>query len=197
MCYDGDIEVCPVVDIPPWPKKQVEIKMSPAYGPGTSRFGTRSQGLHCCQGECIDRQPTTLWVPGRSSATFVLPVMPVNHSVMPASHLRAILSLELMDTAVVVTPPLRQKLGIRGLISLRRHCHPSPGCRRTVDKVITETFQLVLDYPELDQCLYLVRKSDGQVVTADYQQQVTLRGYPALRLPTLSAWQNIAQLETG
>ncbi|MFY9187726.1 MAG: YigZ family protein [bacterium] len=115
--------------------------------------------------------------------------------------LRAILSLELMDTAVVVTRYFGgKKLGIRGLIeAYGGTATQALAAAGTVDKVITETFQLVLDYPELDQCLYLVRKSDGQVVTADYQQQVTLRvAIPRSKTADfVGQVQNIAQLETG
>ncbi|HHV06599.1 MAG TPA: YigZ family protein [Firmicutes bacterium] len=91
--------------------------------------------------------------------------------------LRAILSQELTNTVVVVTRYFGgKKLGIRGLIEAYGGTATQVlAAAGTVQKIITETFQLNLDYPQLDQCQYCVHKYNGQIVNADYQQQVTLQ----------------------
>jgi uncharacterized YigZ family protein len=90
--------------------------------------------------------------------------------------LRAILSQELTNTVVVVTRYFGgKKLGIRGLIdAYGRTAMQALAAAGIKTKVITEKLELVLDYPQLDQCQYLVRKYDGQVLSANYCQEVTL-----------------------
>lgn len=114
--------------------------------------------------------------------------------------LRAVLSQELMDTVVVVTRYFGgKKLGIRGLIeAYGGTAAQALAAAGIVEKVISETFQLILDYPQLDQCLYLIKTSNGRVLTADYQENVTLK----VAVPRSQALdfrdqaQNLAQVKT-
>ena len=174
----------------------------PLYWAGTpSRFGTRSQGLHCCQERIASTgNSQRLGLPGRSQRDIRFASdagEPTGTAGEPI--LRAILSLELMDTAVVVTATSAEKARHpRTDRSLRRHRHPSPGCRRDCGQSHHRDLSVGPGLSGAGSMPVLGKKSDGQVVTADYQQQVTLRvAIPALRLPTLSEVQNIAQLETG
>ena len=91
--------------------------------------------------------------------------------------LRAILSQRLTNTAVVVTRYFGgKKLGIRGLIeAYGSTATQALAAAGTVKKLITESLQLVVDYPQLDHCLYFIRQYNGHVVASDYKQTVNLQ----------------------
>lgn len=90
--------------------------------------------------------------------------------------LRAILSQELTNTVVVVTRYFGgKKLGIRGLIeAYGGTATQALAAAGVVEKVITENLQLVVQYPQLDHCLYFIRQYNGEVLATDYKETVTL-----------------------
>ena len=69
-----------------------------------------------------------------------------------------------------------RKLGIRGLIeaygTVALEALKAAGA---ATKLITEIVKLTVQYPQLDQCLHLVAKYNGQMITSDYQQMVVLQ----------------------
>ncbi|HKM38990.1 MAG TPA: YigZ family protein [bacterium] len=91
--------------------------------------------------------------------------------------LRAILHLDLMNTLVVVTRYFGgRKLGIRGLIdAYGTTASQALAAAGSVDRVSADSYELLVNYPELDQCLHLIKTVGGKVLTADYLEYVTLR----------------------
>ncbi|NMA55260.1 MAG: YigZ family protein [Firmicutes bacterium] len=91
--------------------------------------------------------------------------------------MRAILSFELTDVLVVVTRYYGgKKLGIRGLIdAYGQAASQALAAAGIAAKLIAETFRITISYPELDRCLHLLKTIGGQVLAADYKEQVTLK----------------------
>jgi uncharacterized YigZ family protein len=90
--------------------------------------------------------------------------------------LRALLSRDLTQTAVVVTRYFGgKKLGVRGLIdAYGGTAGAALDAAGQVDKVITRRLSLRVAYPHLDRCLYWLGRLGGTVVASAYGEEAQL-----------------------